>query len=99
MPECGQHQHEDNLKGLARMNTQWIEDAMAHTSHQRVILDMDSSESQVHGIRRVPPTTDASKVSAIISSLFNQFGDCEGATLRPGNVHSTRVDRNSLSRW
>ena len=20
--------------------------------------------------------------------LFNQFGDCEGATLRPGNVHS-----------
>ena len=31
-----------------------------------------------------------SSVSAIIPSfyLFNQFGDCEGATLRPGNVHS-----------
>ncbi len=30
---------EDKLKGLA----------MAHTPHRRVILDMDSSESPVHG--------------------------------------------------
>ena len=40
---------EDNLKGLARINTQWVERAMAHTLHRRVILDMDSSESPVHG--------------------------------------------------
>ncbi len=40
---------EDNLKGLARMNTQWVEGAMAHTPHRRVILDLDSSESPVHG--------------------------------------------------
>ena len=40
---------QDNLQGLARMNPQWVEDAMAHTPHQRVILDMDSSESPVHG--------------------------------------------------
>ena len=40
---------EDNLQGLARMNPQWVELAMAHTPHQRVILDMDSSESPVHG--------------------------------------------------
>jgi len=39
----------DNLQGLARMNPQWVEDAMAHTPHQPVILDMDSSESPVHG--------------------------------------------------
>ncbi len=39
--------------------------------------------------RKEPPTTGTSSVSAIIPSLlFNQFGDCEGATLRPGNVHS-----------
>ena len=25
----------DNLKGLARMNAQWVEDAMAHTPHQQ----------------------------------------------------------------
>ena len=40
---------EDNLKGLALMNPQWVELAMAHTPHRRVILDMDSSESPVHG--------------------------------------------------
>ena len=40
---------EDNLNGLPRLNTQWVEGAMAHTPHQRVILDMDSSASQVHG--------------------------------------------------
>src|ERR671919_991749 len=39
----------DNLQGLTRMNTQWVERAMAHTPHRRVILDMDSSESPVHG--------------------------------------------------
>ena len=39
--------------------------------------------------RKEPPTTGTSSVFAIIPSLlFNQFGDCEGATLRPGNVHS-----------
>ena len=31
------------------MNPQWVELAMAHTPHRRVILDMDSSESPVHG--------------------------------------------------
>jgi hypothetical protein len=29
---------EDNLEGLATMNTQWVEVAMAHTPHRRVIL-------------------------------------------------------------
>ena len=38
-----------NLEGLARMNAQWVDGAMAHTPHRRVILDMDSSESPVHG--------------------------------------------------
>ena len=40
---------EKNLKGLAQMNSQWVEGAMVHTPHRRVILDMDSSESPVHG--------------------------------------------------
>ena len=40
---------EENLDGLARLNVEWVDRAMAHTSHQRVILDMDSSESPVHG--------------------------------------------------
>ena len=36
---------EVNLKGLTQMNSQWEELAMAHTQHRRVILDMDSSDS------------------------------------------------------
>ena len=38
-----------NLEGLARLNAQWVDRAMARTLHRRVILDMDSSESPVHG--------------------------------------------------
>ena len=33
---------EENLDGLTRLNVEWVDTAMAHTSHQRVILDMDS---------------------------------------------------------
>ena len=39
----------DNLKGLARLNARWVQQGMARTAHRRVILDMDSSESPVHG--------------------------------------------------
>ena len=42
---------EGNRQALARMNTRWVERAMAHTLHQRVILDMDSSESPVLKLR------------------------------------------------
>ena len=35
--------------GLAQMNSQWVEGAMVHIPHRRVILDIDSSESPMHG--------------------------------------------------
>ena len=38
-----------NVEGLARMNARWAGRPIAHTSHRRVVLDMDSSESPVHG--------------------------------------------------
>ena len=79
---------EDNLKGLALMNPQWVELAMAHTPHRRVILDMDSSESPVHGQQEGAAYNGHFEcVCYHPLFLFNQFGDCEGATLRPGNVH------------
>ena len=81
---------EDNLKGLALMNPQWVELAMAHTPHRRVILDIDSSESPVHGQQEGAAYNGHFEcVCYHPLFLFNhQFGDCEGATLRPGNVHS-----------
>lgn len=80
---------ENNLKGLARLNTQWVEGAMAHTAHRRIILDMDSSESPVHGQQEGSAYNGHFEcVCYHPLFLFNQFGDCEGATLRSGNVHS-----------
>jgi hypothetical protein len=80
---------EDNLKGLARMNSQWVEDAMTHTPHRRVILDLDSSESPVHGHQEgAAYNGHFESVCYHPLFLFNQLGDCEGAMLRPGNVHS-----------
>ena len=38
-----------NVDGLDRLNAKWVDGAMSHTPHRRVILDMDSSESPVHG--------------------------------------------------
>jgi hypothetical protein len=80
---------EDDLQGLTRMNTQWVERAMAHTPHRRVILDMDSSASPVHGQQEGAAYNGHFEgVCYHPLFLFNQFGDCEGAMLRPSNVHS-----------
>jgi hypothetical protein len=37
-----------NIEGLSEINRRWVEKAMEKTTHNRVILDMDSSESLVH---------------------------------------------------
>ena len=39
----------ENLEGLVRSNALWVDGATAHLSHRRIILDLDSSESPVHG--------------------------------------------------
>ena len=56
---------------------------------ERVVLDMDSSESPVHGEQ------EGSAYNGHFESvcyhplfLFNHFGDCLAAKLRSGNVHS-----------
>ena len=82
---CQKH----NLEGLACMNARWVDRAMAHTPHRRVILDMDSSESPVHGEQEGAAYNGHFGCMCYHPIfVFNQFGDCEGAMLRPGNVHS-----------
>ena len=88
---------EENLEGLTRLNVEWVDWAMAQTSHQRVILDMDSSESPVHGQQEgVAYNGHFESVCYHPLFLFNHFGDCEGAMLRPGNVHSAERWRELL---
>ena len=68
-----------NVEGLGRVNATWVDRAMTHTAHRRVILDMDSSESPVHGGQ------EGASYNGHFGStcyhplfVFNQFGDCEG---------------------
>jgi hypothetical protein len=80
---------EDNLEALAAINDAWVARAIRVTKGKKVILDMDSSESPVHG------NQEGSAYNGHFCSrcyhplfVFNQHGDCEGTVLRPGNVHS-----------
>jgi len=88
---------EENLEGLVHLNAQWVQKAMACTTHRRIILDMDSSESPVHGEQEgAAYNGHFGCVCYHPIFVFNQFGDCEGAKLRPGNVHSAHRWREVL---
>jgi len=78
---------ERNYQGLTHLNTELVQ--RAATGTRRVTLDIDSSESPVHGAQ------EQSAYNGHFESVcyhplfvFNQDGDCLAATLRPGNVHS-----------
>jgi hypothetical protein len=87
----------ENLEGLERLNAAWVDKAMTRTKHRRIILDMDSSESPVHGEQEgVAYNGHFGCVCYHPLFVFNQFGDCEGARLRPGNVHSAHEWREVL---
>jgi hypothetical protein len=66
-----------------------VQDEAVRSRGRRLILDIDSSESPVHGAQ------EQSAYNGHFESVcyhplfvFNQDGDCLAATLRPGNVHS-----------
>src|SRR5450759_1114354 len=80
---------EQNIDALASLNSAWVEKAVSRSKAKKVILDIDSSESPVHG------NQEGSAYNGFFESTcyhplfcFNNYGDCEGAVLRPGNVHS-----------
>ncbi len=79
----------DNLQTLSEVNGQWVERALEKTTHRRIILDMDSSASPVHGEQEASAYNGHFGCTCYHPLFcFNQFGDCEGSMLRPGNVHS-----------
>ena len=80
---------EENLIGLMALNRETLGQAESLDGSDRVVLDMDSSESPVHGEQ------EGSAYNGHFESvcyhplfLFNSHGDCLAAKLRPGNVHS-----------
>ncbi len=80
---------DENLLGLMAVNRELVAQAEAPDGSDRVVLDMDSTESPVHGQQ------EGSAYNGHFESvcyhpllLFNQHGDCLPAKLRPGNVPS-----------
>ena len=89
---------DENIEALSSLNSAWVEKAVSLSKAKKVILDIDSSESPVHG------NQEGSAYNGHFESTcyhplfcFNNFGDCEGAILRPGNVHSADGWREFLS--
>ena len=71
------------------LNRELVGQAEAFDDAERVVLDLDSTESPVHGQQ------EGSAYNGHFESvcyhpllLFNGHGDCLAAKLRPGNVHS-----------
>ena len=89
----------ENLAGLSEINGKWVERAMSKTPHRRIILDLDSSESPVHGAQ------EGSAYNGHFGSTcfhplfcFNQWGDCEGELLRPAMFTALIVGRKFWNR-
>jgi len=89
---------DENIDALATLNSSWVSKAVSLSKAKKVILDIDSSESPVHG------SQEGSAYNGFFESTcyhplfcFNNYGDCERAVLRPGNVHSADRWREFLS--
>ena len=80
---------ERNYQGLTRLNAELVQHPTTRSSARRVVLDIDSSESPVHGTQE-QSTYNGHFESVCYHPLFvfNPEGDCLAARLRPGNVHS-----------
>ena len=79
---------EENLVGLMAVNRDLIGQAETFDHTDRVVLDMDSSESPVHGQQEGSAYNGHFESVCYPLFLFNDHGDCVAAKLRPGNVSS-----------
>jgi len=80
---------DENVQALADLCGRWISEANRRSKTRKLILDMDSSESQTHG-RQEGAAWNGHFECTCYHPLFcfNRFGDLERAMLREGNLHS-----------
>ena len=79
----------ENLAVLADLPGRWIDAVHDRQPPKVVTLDMDSSESPVHGDQEGSAWNGHFQLKCLHPLfVFNQFGDLERCALRPGNVHS-----------
>ena len=87
--ETGWLASDANLAALTDLSGTWIDRVHARKPPERIILDMDSSESPTHGDQEGSAWNGHFGCTCYHPLfLFNQFGDLERCRLRPGNVHS-----------
>jgi hypothetical protein len=80
---------EKNLAALSDLSGRWIDRVHGRRQPRDVVLDMDSSVSPTHGEQEMSVWNGHYGCSCYHPLfLFNQFGDLERSSLRPGNVHS-----------
>ena len=80
---------EKNLSALADLSGKWIDSVHGRRPPRGILLDMDSSVSPTHGEQENSVWNghyDCTCYHPLF--VFNQFGDLERCSLRPGNVHS-----------
>jgi hypothetical protein len=87
--ETGMLASGSNLAAMRDLNGRWVRRAVKKAEPKRIVLDLDSSESPVYGEQEGSSYNGHFGCTCYHPLFcFNQFGDCEGAMLRPGNVHS-----------
>jgi hypothetical protein len=81
--------HPANLAALAGLPGRWIDAVHNRRPPKSITLDMDSSESPVHGDQEGAAWNGHFQSKCLHPLfVFNQFCDLERCALRPGNVHS-----------
>ena len=86
-----------NLSALANLSGQWIDRVHVRRSTRGIVLDMDSSVSPTHGDQEKSVWNGHFECTCYHPLfVFNQFGNLERCTLRPGNVHSADGWRDVL---
>ena len=89
---------EANVEALAEMNGMWIDKVHDRCPPTKIILDMDSSVSPTHGEQEGSAYNGHFGCTCYHPLfLFNQFGELERCSLRPGNVHSADGWRDVLA--
>lgn len=88
---------DDNFAALANLSGIWIDSVHDRRPPKMIILDMDSSVSPTHGEQEGTAYNGHFGCTCYHPLfLFNQFGDLERCSLRPGNVHSAHDWRDVL---
>ena len=79
----------ENLAALTNLSGQWIDRVHARRPPRGIVLDIDSSVSPTHGEQEMSVWNGHYECTCYPPLfLFNQFGDLERCSLRPGNVQS-----------